>query len=171
MSDLRDANDFECLQCATCCRNLLETRDGKSSGMTLTDKEASIFQPAIVSPKIALGMSAPEITILYQLNVKCCPNVNEKNMCQIYEKRPLVCQSFPIISGAISNKCKVFSYRKVGLSYSEPYAMIRQLQASEKLDKYIQNRIRKHFKEGIKLWEYDLTTKQWTCKTQFNNPP
>ncbi len=168
---MSEASDFECLQCATCCRNLLETREGKSSGLTLTEKEAGIFPSTIVAPKMALGMNAPEIIILYQLCVKCCPNINEKNLCQIYEKRPLICQSFPVISGAISNKCKVFSYRKVGLNYSEPYTMNIQLQASEKLDKYLQHRIRKHFKKGIKLWEYDLSTKQWNYKTHFNSPP
>jgi len=168
---LSEDNDFTCLQCATCCRNLLEIREGKSSGITLTDKEAGLFPPEMVSPKLALGLNGPETVILYQLNVKCCPYINEKNMCKIYERRPLVCQSFPIISGAISNKCKVFAYRKAGLHYSEPYSMVKQLYASEKLDKYVQNRVRKNFKKGIILWEYDLATKQWTYKTQFNNVP
>ena len=166
-----EENYFNCLQCATCCRNLIETREGKSSGITLTDKEASIFPSNLVSPKFALGLDAPKIIILYQLNVKCCPYVNENNVCQIYEKRPLICQSFPVISGSISNKCKVFSYRKVGLVYSEPYAMNKQLEASNKLDKYIKTRIRKNFQKGIRLWEYDLNTKQWIFKAQFNNAP
>jgi Fe-S-cluster containining protein len=167
---LVEASDFECKNCATCCRNLLETKEGKSKGLTLTEKEANLFPSSMVSPKFAIGLNAPETVILYQLNVKCCPNVNEKNLCQIYQRRPLVCQSFPIISGAISNKCKVFAYRKVGLSYSEPYAMKKQLGASDKLDKYIENRLRKQSKKGLILWEYDLATKQWNYKTQINSP-
>lgn len=165
------SDEFECLQCATCCRNLLETRNGKISGITLTENEAKLFPSNIVSPKLSLGMNSPEIIIMYQLNVKCCPNVNEKNLCQVYENRPLICRSFPVISGAISNKCKMFSYRKPGLTYDEPYTMNRQIEASAKLDKYIENRIKRHFKKGIKLWEYDLATNRWFFKAQFNSTP
>jgi Fe-S-cluster containining protein len=168
---MNEANAFECLQCATCCRNLLETKEGKSRGLTLTEKETGFFSPEFILPKLAVGLKEPQTIILYQLNIKSCPHISEKNLCQIYQSRPLVCQSFPIISGAISNRCKIFAHRKVGLSYYEPFTMKTQLEASEKLEKYIQNRIRKYYKKGIKLWEYDLTTKQWNYKIQYDTPP
>ncbi|NLE03308.1 MAG: YkgJ family cysteine cluster protein [Crenarchaeota archaeon] len=163
--------EFICLQCGTCCRNLIENRNGRSSGITLTKNETSLFRSEIVVPKIALGMYGPEIFLFYQLVVNCCPYIDEKNQCKIYEKRPLICRSFPIISGAISNKCQVYSYRKVGLTYDEPYKMTLQLAANNKLEKYFQNQIKKNFKKGIKLWEYDFSTKHWIYKMQLNNLP
>lgn len=166
-----EANSFDCLQCASCCRHLLEVKDGRSRGLTLTEKETSLFESKLISPKLAIGLREPQVIILYQLNAKVCPHVSESNSCQIYQNRPLVCQSFPIISGAISNRCKIFAFRKVGLSYDEPFSMKTQLEASEKLDKYIQNRIRKYFHKGIRLWEYDLATKQWNFKTQYDTVP
>lgn len=162
-----DLKNFECLQCATCCRNLLEEKDGKIKGLTLTEKEAKLFPSELVSPKLAIGVEGPQTIILYQLNAKCCPHISEKNLCQIYHIRPLVCQSFPIISGAISNRCRVFAYRKVGLSYDEPYSMKSQLEASNKLDKYLQNHIKKQQTKGSKLWEYDLAAEQWIIKSEL----
>ncbi len=41
----------------------------------------------------------------------------------------------------------------------------------DKLDGYTLNRIRKHFKKGVKVWEYDLATKKWTYKTRYDTPP
>lgn len=156
-----DTGEFECLRCASCCRNLLESKDGIQGGLPLTDKEASLFPNALVSPKLGVGTKEPEEVVLYQLDIMCCPYVNEKNECQIYSKRPLMCQSFPIVAGAISNRCKTFGYRKPGITYTEPYSMERQVEASEKLEKYVANRIKKHCSKVIRIWEYDLVTKKW----------
>lgn len=156
-----DAGKFECLRCATCCRNLLESKGGVQRGLPLTDKEASLFPNVLISPKLGVGTKEPEEVVLYQINVKCCPYINEKNECQIYAKRPLMCQSFPIVAGAISNRCKTFSYRKPGITYTEPYNMDKQVEASGKLEKYVANRIKKHRGKAIRIWEFDLTTKKW----------
>lgn len=129
--------------------------------MTLTEKEAEIFPKEFVSPKMAVGEMEPKEVILYQLNVNCCPHVTLQNLCSIYEKRPLMCRSFPIVAGAISSRCRVFSYRKPGLSYSEPYHMKEQLQASDKLTKHIEGCLRRNMERRQTLWEFDLNTKKW----------
>ncbi len=115
---------------------------------------------------MGIGQNEPEVVVLYQLTVNCCPFVNDNNECRIYTKRPLMCQSFPIVAGAISNRCRVFSYRKPGATYNEPYSMAKQVEASGKLEKYTQNRIKKHHGKFVKIWEYDLATKKWIPKGQ-----
>ncbi|MCW4005803.1 MAG: YkgJ family cysteine cluster protein [Candidatus Bathyarchaeota archaeon] len=159
---MSQTDDFQCAQCAKCCQNILETRGGVLRGLPLTQKETELFPEKVISPKMGIGFKdEPEVIVLYQINVNCCPYVNKQNQCQIYQKRPLMCQSFPIVAGAISNRCQVFSYRKPGVTYNEPYPMTAQLQANDKLEKYIQNRIKKHSRHGLKIWEYNLATKQW----------
>jgi Fe-S-cluster containining protein len=166
-----EENDFECLRCGTCCRNILENTGGVRRGLPLTEKEASLFPQEIISPKLAIGLTEPEIVVLYQLNVNKCPHINEENQCQKYECRPLMCRSFPIVAGDISNRCKVFSYRRVGVSYCEPYSMARQLEASDKFNGYILKSLREHFKKGVKIWELDLSTGKWIFKKRYDTSP
>jgi Fe-S-cluster containining protein len=156
-----ELGEFQCQRCAKCCRNLLESNKGMLRGLPLTEKEIQLFPKEIVSPKLGIGLNEAEEIVLYQLNITCCPNINERNECKIYHKRPLMCQSFPIVAGSISNRCTVFQYRKPGLFYSEPYRLTKQVEASERLEKYTQNRIQKHLKKNLRIWEYDLTTKKW----------
>ena len=158
---MAELKDFECLRCGTCCRSILQISNGIKRGIPLTEKEVRQFPSETVSPRLAVGSTRPETVILWQLNTNFCPNINSINQCQTYEKRPLICKSFPIVASAISNRCKVFSYRKVGFSYSEPYRMKSQLEASDKLSAYIKNRIKKHCLKGFKMWEYDLETNKW----------
>jgi len=115
----------------------------------------------MVSPKLAIGAAKPEVVVLYQLNVNICPYIDDKNACSKYVERPLICRSFPIVAGAISNRCRVFSYRKVGVSYNEPYSMTKQVEASEQLDAYTRNRMKKNRIKGLKIWEYDLAAEKW----------
>jgi Fe-S-cluster containining protein len=159
-----DPDKFQCLKCATCCRNLLEKIGGVLRGLPLTEQEVSLFPREVISPKVALGVDEPETIIQYQLNLNCCPYVSACNDCRIYDKRPLMCQSFPIVAGAISNRCQVFNYRKPGLTYNEPYSMKAQLEANEKLEKALLRQIKKGTRKGTKLWEYDLNSKKWKAK-------
>ena len=159
-----ELGEFQCQRCAKCCRTLLENKNGVLRGLPLTEKEAQLFPKVIVSPKLGIGVTEVTEIVLYQLNINCCLNINERNECKIYPKRPLMCQSFPIVVGSISNRCIVFQYRKPGLQYSEPYRLTGQVKASEKLEKYTQSRIQKYYKRGLRIWEYDLTTKKWVSK-------
>ncbi len=169
MRVLAEVSNFGCLKCGECCRSILHCdEEGFTRGLLLTEKETSIFPKGAVSPKLAVGLTEPKTVILYQLNVNPCPHLSGKNECQKYSERPLMCRSFPIIAGAISNRCKVFSYRKVGVAYSEPYTMAEQLEASDKINKHIEKSIKRHYRKGLRLWEYDLATKKWVDKGQYD---
>jgi Fe-S-cluster containining protein len=158
------ANDFECRRCAACCRSLLERREGILRGLPLTDKETKLFPAKTIAPKLAIGVERPETLILYQLIANSCPHVNEKNECRVYTSRPLMCQSFPIVAGAISNRCQVFNYRRPGVAYDEPYNMTAQLKASERLEEHIRSRLSRNGKKGLRIWEYDPNSKKWLDK-------
>ncbi|MCW4009525.1 MAG: YkgJ family cysteine cluster protein [Candidatus Bathyarchaeota archaeon] len=161
---MNDPADFECSRCATCCRNLLEDSGKMLRGLPLTEAETQLYPAEIVAPKLGVGITGPDKVILYQLNVNCCPHLNQQNQCKIYAKRPLMCRSFPIVAGAISNRCRMFSYRKPGVTYQEPYTMDSQVKASNKLEKYIEKQIMRHCKRGIRIWEFNLKTKKWVDK-------
>ncbi len=155
--------DFVCKRCGLCCRNLLETKGGVQRGLPLTEKEATLFPSEFVSPKLAVGVAEPKIIVLYQLNVNVCPYINNQNTCKKYENRPLMCQSFPIVAGDLSNKCTVFSYRIKGISYNETFSMKDQADASNKFTLYLSNRIKKNYRKGLRVWEYNLATRSWIC--------
>jgi Fe-S-cluster containining protein len=161
---MNEAEDFQCSKCATCCRNLIENKEGVIRGLPLTEKETQFFPKEIVLPKLGIGINCPETVVLFQLTVNCCPHLSPKNECQIYLNRPLMCQSFPVVAGAISNRCKVFSYRKPGFNYAEPFTMAKQIEASNKLERYTQKRIGKNSLKNLRIWEYDLATKKWVDK-------
>jgi Fe-S-cluster containining protein len=154
-------DSFQCQKCAKCCRNLFEKRGAILGGLPLTDREAILFPKDLVLPKISLGTTKPEHTIIYQLNVNSCPHLNNEQTCRIYPRRPLMCKAFPIVGEAISNKCTIFSYRKPGLVFDEPFSMDEQLAASIQFEEYLKMQLKKHGQKGFKLWEYDLDTKKW----------
>jgi len=158
---------FECSKCGTCCRNLLEEREGVLKGLTLTASEKSLFSENLVSPLTATGKRKPEHIIDYQLNVGDCPQVDEHNECRIYDKRPLICRAFPYIQAGFSVKCLILKkiFKKAGLhiDFPVPYA---EGEADQKRDRYFQNRLRKYLKKGSRIWVFDLATKQWTAVAQ-----
>jgi Fe-S-cluster containining protein len=161
--------EFVCKRCGVCCRNLLETKDGIQRGLPLTDKETALFPQELVSPKLAIGVAEPKVVILYQLNVNVCPYINSQNACVKYEKRPLMCQSFPVVAGDLSNRCTVFSYRLKGVSYSDSYSMEKQLAASVKFTLYLGNRVKKYYRKDLKVWEYDLAKRRWVCRGLYDS--
>jgi len=155
---------FQCKKCGTCCRNLFDEIRGMRTGLSLTAKEVSLFPSEMISPHLSVGTEQRKKIITYQLNVNTCPHVNNKNACLIYDKRPLICKAFPFKSGNFSIKCTVLSYRKVGQFYSDVVPSELQIDASDKLQRYMWNRVRKYFIKGIKLWECNLATKNWVLK-------
>ena len=65
--------------------------------------ETELFPKELVFPSIGAGFdekdpSKPERIVTYQLDSKVCPSISEKNICEIYERRPLICCVFPLIT-------------------------------------------------------------------------
>jgi Fe-S-cluster containining protein len=125
----------------------------------------------MTSPSLAVGTEKRKKTITHQLNVNICPHLGNKNECLIYERRPLKCKAFPFDSGNFSNKCTVFSYRKVGYVYCDFAPSRSQIEASDKLNRCLGKLFQRFFVKGIKVWEYDLATKNWVFRTQHNRYP
>lgn len=162
---------FQCKKCGACCRNLFDDIRGIRKGLVLTAKEVSLFSSEMISPSSAVGTEKQKKPITYQLNANTCPHIDDKNECLIYDKRPLICKAFPYESGNFSGKCTVFSYRKVGQIYCDFAPSRFQIDASEKLNRYIRNRFQKYFMKGIRVWDYDLATKNWVFRAQHNKYP
>ena len=62
--------------------------------MYLFPKEAEVFPREVIAPLFRYG----EVVIAYQVTVNRCPHLNVDNNCAIYEKRPLLCQAFPLMN-------------------------------------------------------------------------
>jgi Fe-S-cluster containining protein len=137
----------------------------------LTEKEIQLFPPENVSPRIGIGLDEPKVVVAYQLNTDVCPHLGVNSKCKIYAKRPLMCRAFPYLNGNISSKCMFFSPRKREQFYNDIFPMVEMRKADEELNKYCLNILKEHFRVGIKQWIYDLATKKWTPKAQYDSLP
>jgi Fe-S-cluster containining protein len=101
------AVDFKCTNCGDCCReqNLVEPRFGWEFGLYLSPDETLQFPPESVKPLFGVGF--PVVTTAYQMVTRPCPNYGD-GACLVYNKRPLVCRSFPAIyvQGGVSASCR-----------------------------------------------------------------
>lgn len=85
-----------CEKCGKCCSNL---RVGdKKTGLTLFPDEIHLFPEQTLKPHMAKGADAPTTIFTYQHTENLCIHL-EDNLCNIYEKRPLMCRSFPVKLG------------------------------------------------------------------------
>ena len=166
---------FKCKKCGTCCRNLFRDKQGIREGLLLTEQETQLFRSEMISPRLGIGMKEPqEIIILYQLNVNNCPHINQKSECEIYDKRPLMCRAFPYdnVSREPSVECTAINSPYVDVYLSSLYkAFEKEIEASNKMERYLRKRFNNNFQKGIKVWVYDLKTKKWIMKAQHNKLP
>ena len=165
---------FECKKCGSCCGGLFVYEHGVVSGLSLTEEEAKLFEPKQVAPYMAIGDEKPRTIFFYQLTLTDCPQINEKNECKIYEKRPLICRAFPVhpkfgraeimprcpqvgryFSG-VGTKCPVY------IDDDKIETAVRQIILNALIWK------QKCKQERLKLWIFDLATKRWIVD---NNPP
>ena len=166
---------FECKKCGTCCRNLFRDSQGVRKGLILTDREAELFPSKMISPHLGIGMKEfEELIVIYQLNVRDCPLLSQESRCTVYGMRPLMCRVFPYdpISHNLSVECPTISNQFVGLLHPSVFeSFITEVEASRKMDRYLLKRFKKHFKKGIKVWYYDLTTRKWVFRAQHFQMP
>lgn len=95
--------NFECLKCGNCCRNF--GSDGSFSGLPLFEWEKEEFEKIAKEKKINLEikptnilfdkMSKEYVCLTFSMKNQPCPFL-KNNVCSIYEKRPIVCRSFPL---------------------------------------------------------------------------
>jgi len=156
---------FACIQCGTCCRNLIEDVNGIANGLHLTLKETRLFPSELISPYFAIGTKQSKHIISYQLNVDVCPHLTGENECRIYEKRPLTCKAFPLeitlFKSTASVKCPIIGSQMKEGEFREIEFSSTELEASTKLNRYLWNRFQKYGKANSKFWKFDLRTKTW----------
>lgn len=168
---------FSCRRCGACCKNLIVETYGCHIGPFLMKNEVSLFPAGTVSPCWAVGMrgrsrSRPNVKS-YQLNVENCPYLTPKNLCQIYERRPVICRAHPltlhvnpttmrVTSASVDSKCvtcrelgigKEGTFRVLGQCFSEDILRANVIMASY-LGQMFQT-------QGQQVWLYDLKIKQW----------
>ena len=150
--------DFTCIKCGKCCRNLLVEDWGITNGLELTDKEIDLSDPKFVKPHMGLGNLKTVNIISYQLNLAVCPYIDEKNNCKIYNRRPLVCQSYPVevtpMGSIIREDCpQSFSIPRDGTALTESGLIFNQY-VLKKFDQF-------NAKDSL-LWVFDLSSDKWT---------
>jgi Fe-S-cluster containining protein len=164
--------EFTCKKCGSCCKDLFDNRSNQKRGLTLTVSEAKLFPDTLIAPLAAFGKAAPENIFLYQLITNDCPYLNSKNQCDIYDKRPLVCKTFPLSQGSFSIKCRLFWFLK---DFPENSVKVVidwgkiQLEAEIQLDDYILSSFKTYFTQGVASWGFDLSDKKWVLIKRYNN--
>lgn len=180
---------FKCFNCGRCCRNLLVEESGLLTGLNLArKKEAIMFPKEIVFPSFGTGIDPndpekPQKIVSYQLGVNVCPFISDSNVCQIYEKRPLVCKGFPLISMgkigvtiASSDKCLFVEKveKKIGsLTFYLPltprkFKAVTEWKAISKLSSHINKNIFSPTLAGKTVWQFNISNKKWV-KTKYQN--
>ena len=111
-----------------------------------------------------VGRTRPEEVILFQLTETVCPYLLDNNRCEIYDKRPLACRAFPIVSTGdrplITTECSAITESGAIVILSR-----EEKRANEQLSQYIKETIeekaRSYASGDIHAWEYDLSTRKW----------
>lgn len=96
-------NHFECLKCGDCCKNF--GSNDSFSGLPLFEWEKKEFERLAKERGIFLNINSTNIiydkksktyvNISYFMENQPCPFLKD-NQCAVYEKRPIVCRSFPL---------------------------------------------------------------------------
>jgi Fe-S-cluster containining protein len=160
---------FDCKKCGFCCRTLLENeKNGMVLGLSLiTEEETEMFDPKFIAPFVAIGVKVPTTVIFHQLILSECPHINEKNECMIYEKRPLICRTFPAIPEfnrvVILPKCP-----QIGRHFTSAGKMCPVFIEDDNIEEALKkaNIIfltwnQKCLEKGLRFWIFNLATKKW----------
>ncbi|MEK6968571.1 MAG: YkgJ family cysteine cluster protein [Nanoarchaeota archaeon] len=97
---------FECHKCGNCCKSVYRSTEFHD-GFFVTDSEADWLRKEAKEKGISLSLKAQVgiadkiskkyIVTLWKVNHDSCPFFKE-GLCSAYEKRPLICRSFPVVS-------------------------------------------------------------------------
>lgn len=164
---------FECEKCGACCHNLLVDFKSWKLGLFLLPDEVHLFPADMVFPMWGINIKGrsrprPEIIGVLQLNANICPHLKEKNVCEIYQKRPAVCRAHPlsitmdsslVVSASIDIMCP-FSKRLPGGQKVKLHEYFDDdiLKANAECCGYLEAM----FKESKgPVWLFDLTSEKW----------
>lgn len=85
------APQIDCKQCANCCKNLRAAAFENELPILADSKQISIqtFKSAYLQP----------YQEAYYFKDKPCPMLQSDGLCQVYDQRPICCQTFPNLIG------------------------------------------------------------------------
>ena len=170
---------FKCLRCGRCCKNLFKEELGVVSGLTFFfEKEKNLFPKRFVSPATGFGwgVSGPKYVIRYQLNTNTCPHLSKDNFCNIYDKRPIICQAFPLSSlGSLGTTVvdpkdcsflekiekEVGSLTKMLPMTPKKFRGPKEWQAIAKINAAHEKPFTGHPIDAKVVWKFDLKNKEW----------
>ncbi len=87
---------FECTRCGCCCKKPVGPMQGHVHGLMIFPSERHLFPEKIVKPMLRYSQYyelLPGYIFMYQVDAEPCPHYDEG--CNIYSKRPTICQVFP----------------------------------------------------------------------------
>ena len=149
----------ECVKCGRCCSHL---RIGdEESGLTLFPDEIHLFPEEKVRPHLGKGENDASMIFTYQHTENVCVHFID-NMCNIYERRPLMCRSFPVRLGAnglrFAPGCKAVLdiMRSKETMDSRVPEVEAAMQMAERLLEY-----HRGFAENDQKWKYSLVSEGW----------
>jgi len=175
--------DFKCLQCGRCCKHLLVETEYGLAGLSLFPEEKNLFPSELISPNVGIGWgipSGPKHVTTYQLNVSGCPHLSKGNLCDIHNKRPLVCQAFPLrlrerreAHIANSSQCtfieevegKIGSLNRILPMTSKEFIAPKEWRVINEIRNLIDSSIIDHPMDARVLWVFDLKNREWQIAT------
>jgi len=173
---------FKCLKCGTCCRNLHIKMGEWTLGLFLLPDEIELFPEDKIVPMWGIGLKGrsrprPETIGVFQLDSNRCVHLTKQNLCQIYLKRPVICQAHPlsltieqgqVISASVNGSCKgakhIPSNTKVNLSKYFGYDVVK---ANAIASGYLEKMFRES--NGF-IWLWDLGSHKWKRVTEAKYP-
>lgn len=161
---------YNCKKCGYCCKTLFGFSNGWLKGLGLIKSETALFDREHIFPQLAIGVEKPEHVYLYQLALAICPHLKANNECSIYEKRPMICQTYPFqMVGFEENKISVSLKPECSQSIQSLNAYLSNGLSEEeipaecgKMYSYIKKEIVTHHRRGSIFWHFDLLTKKWS---------
>lgn len=159
---------FKCQKCGACCRDLLiKVTKNITCGLFLLPEETKLFLS--IKPMWGFGLKGrsrprPQTIGIYQFPEDTCPYLTKDNLCDIYEKRPKICRSFPLTvnlfeaKASVENRCpgakQIPQNQFVTLGKVFPDDIL-------KANAYIHTRLGKLMTSTDTFWLYDLKAERW----------
>jgi len=155
---------------------LVKETKGITRGLVLTPQEAKLFPKKLISPSNGFGKNNWDISTItdYQLNVPECPFITSENLCAIYHERPRACRRFPLvwalqpITNVVYGKdCIFIDNLEEKLGYILDCVFTPETFVCEdcwdalRLEAKSVIRNIKVKMPGLKIYKYDLKSKQW----------
>jgi Fe-S-cluster containining protein len=170
-------NQFKCLECGTCCREIVRIVDGVSAGLWLQPIERRIFHafPGSVVPYLGLkrdGRAKIE-NIGYQMVQGPCPLLDpDTNRCKEYGSRPIMCRSYPFSFNeqglSVDRRCNYIQSVAGGIEYGKTemrcgFVQDNAVIESKRFYDSLQQLMIEHLKihDRLNLLIYDCLKKDW----------